>query len=153
MTSLTIFPPLQVGERSCLCSCSSVGDGRSVLGGRLTQGEAPWLFRRVPGKEEEERRFCCTPPSHCGQLSGKHVYPALGRGGPYRKSLKKLEKTFLVDSMTKDNIERGQKDTGSQTQEGCLACLHLSGAVNVTVSSAPSARLSPQDCAHNCPVP
>lgn len=35
---------------------------RSVLGGRLTQGEAPWLFRRVPGKEEEERRFCCTPP-------------------------------------------------------------------------------------------
>lgn len=60
---------------------------------------------------------------------------------------KKLEKTFLVDSMAKDNIEKKQKDSESQNSKGrCLACFyprHLSGAATVTLSSAPSARLQP----------
>lgn len=91
------------------------------------------------------------PPSHCGQLYRKHLYPWWGR--PSRKS-KKLEKTFLMDSMAKDNTEREQKGTGSQTQEGALAVFTAGPCLGQPLLHCPlhpQPDSSPQDCAHNPP--
>lgn len=74
-------------------------------------------------KKEEETRFCYSTPFPLWPAPHKSCSSHSRVGLTFQEVPKKLKGTFgkcLVDSIAKNNIEREQKDTVSQIQEGPL---------------------------------